>query len=38
MKVSEHFLNDFKYLGLLNYWAEGPVPPEVREMLWAPPI
>ena len=23
-------------LGISNYWAEGPVPPKVREMLWAP--
>jgi len=32
-------MNDgFKYLGFLNYWVEGLVPPEVREMLWAPLI
>lgn len=23
----------FKYLGIINHWAEGLVPPKVREML-----
>ena len=28
-------MDNFKYLGLFNYWAEGPVPPKVKEMPWA---
>ena len=38
MRVNEWFMDGFKYLGHLNYWVEGPVPPKVREMLWAPLI
>jgi len=28
----------FYVVGFINYWAEGLVPPEVREMLRAPLI
>ena len=31
-------MNYFKYLGLFDQQAEGPVPPEVKEMPWAPLI
>jgi len=30
MRVNECFMDGFKYLGDLNYWAEDPVPPEVK--------
>ena len=38
MRLNEWFMDGFKYLGHLNYWAEVPIPQEVREMLWAPLI
>jgi len=28
-------MKGIKHLGIINYWAEGPVPPKVREILWA---
>ena len=31
-------MDDLWVLRLLDHWAEGPVPPEVSEMLWAPLI
>ena len=38
LEVNEGDNGWFQVLGFFNYQAEGPVPPKVKEMPWAPLI